>query len=94
MVKPDPELFRHACRVLGSEPERTAMVGDRYARDIVGAHEAGLFTVLLDVHGIPVPDGGPLPDAIVGSIADVPEILPLARAGGPVFQAAEVSDRE
>jgi FMN phosphatase YigB (HAD superfamily) len=23
MVKPDPELFRHACRVLVSEPART-----------------------------------------------------------------------
>ncbi len=34
MVKPDPELFRHACRELGSEPERAAMVGDRYARDV------------------------------------------------------------
>ena len=30
MIKPDPELYRHACRVLGCEPARTAMVGDRY----------------------------------------------------------------
>ena len=89
MVKPDPELFRHACRVLGSEPARTALVGDRYARDIVGAHEAGLFTVLLDVHAIPVPDGGPLPDAIVGSIADVLEVIPLAAPGAPAFRAPE-----
>ena len=78
MVKPDPELFRHACRALGSEPARTAMVGDRYRRDVVGAHEAGLFTVLLDVHGIPVPDGGPRPDAIVRSIGEVLGVLPLA----------------
>ncbi|HEX6873630.1 MAG TPA: HAD-IA family hydrolase [Micromonosporaceae bacterium] len=26
--KPDPEIFRHACRTLGVEPERTLMVGD------------------------------------------------------------------
>ena len=78
MVKPDPELFRHACRVLGSEPARSAMVGDRYARDVVGAHEAGLFTVLLDVHAIPIPAGGPLPDAVVHSIAEVLEVLPPA----------------
>ena len=37
MIKPDPELYRHACRVLGSEPARTAMVGDRYERDVRGA---------------------------------------------------------
>ena len=78
MVKPDPELFRHACRVLGSEPARTAMVGDRYARDVVGAHEAGLFTVLLDVHAIPIPDGGVRPDAVVSTIAEVLAVLPLA----------------
>jgi putative hydrolase of the HAD superfamily len=78
MVKPDPELFRHACRALGSEPARTAMVGDRYARDVVGAHEAGLFTVLLDVHAIPVPPDGPQPDAVVHSIAGVLAVIPLA----------------
>ena len=77
MVKPDPELFRHACRVLGSEPARSAMVGDRYYRDVVGAHDAGLFTVLLDVHAIPIPDGGPRPDAVIASIGEVLGVLPL-----------------
>ena len=80
MVKPDPALFRHACDVLGSRPARTAMVGDRYARDVVGAHEAGLFTVLLDVHAIPIPDGAPKPDAVISTIADVLGVLPLAPA--------------
>ncbi|GAC1660051.1 MAG: hypothetical protein NVS4B13_07190 [Candidatus Elarobacter sp.] len=78
MVKPDPELFLHACREMGSEPARTAMVGDRYARDVIGAHEAGLFTVLLDVHAIPIPAGAPRPDAVIGSIAEVLRVLPLA----------------
>jgi putative hydrolase of the HAD superfamily len=79
MVKPDPALFRHACAVLGSEPARTAMVGDRYERDVRGAHEVGLFTVLVDVHAIPLPAGGPRPDAVVATIADVLGALPLAR---------------
>jgi putative hydrolase of the HAD superfamily len=83
MVKPDPELFRHACRVLGSEPARSAMVGDRYARDVVGAHDAGLFTVLLDVHAIPIPAGGLQPDAVVTTIADVLKVLPLAAPARP-----------
>jgi putative hydrolase of the HAD superfamily len=78
MIKPDPELYRHACRVLGSEPARTAMVGDRYARDVLGAHEVGLFTVLIDVHGIAIPTDGPRPDAVVASITDVSRVLPLA----------------
>jgi len=81
MVKPDPALFLHACSVLGSEPVHTAMVGDRYARDVVGAHEAGLFTVLLDVHAIPIPEGGPQPDAIIETIADLLGVLPLPEPG-------------
>ena len=77
MIKPDPELYRHACRMLGSEPARTAMVGDRYARDVLGAHEVGLFTVLLDVHGTAIPAAGPRPDAVVSSIVEVLDVLPL-----------------
>jgi putative hydrolase of the HAD superfamily len=79
MVKPDPALFRYACRALGSVPERAAMVGDRYDRDVRGALEAGLFTVLIDVHAIPLPDGAPRPDATVPAIADVLGVLPLPR---------------
>jgi putative hydrolase of the HAD superfamily len=79
MVKPDPELFRHACHVLGSEPARAAMVGDRYGRDVVGAHDAGLFTVLVDVHGTPIPPDGPAPDAVVPTIAGVLDALPPIR---------------
>lgn len=78
MVKPDPEIFRYVCRTLGSEPERTAMVGDRYDRDIIGAGQVGLFTVLIDVHAIPIPDGAVPPDAVVDSIGDVLDALPLA----------------
>ena len=80
MVKPDPALFRHAVRALGSTPARSAMVGDRYARDVIGAHAAGLFTVLLDVHAIPIPDGAPKPDAVIATIADVLGVLPLRAA--------------
>jgi|SRR5947209_3775933 len=77
MIKPNPELYRHACRVLGSEPARTAMVGDRYARDVLGAHEVGLFTVLIDVHGAPLPAAGPRPDAVISSIRELLSALPF-----------------
>ncbi|MDQ6926941.1 MAG: HAD family hydrolase [Candidatus Eremiobacteraeota bacterium] len=85
MIKPNPELYRHACRVLGSDPAATAMVGDRYARDVLGAYEVGLFTVLIDVHAIPIPAAGPRPDAVVSSIAELIGVLPLAcsRGRGP-----------
>jgi FMN phosphatase YigB (HAD superfamily) len=82
MVKPDPEIFRLACRTLGSEPARTAMVGDRYDRDITGAAEVGLFTVLVDVHAIPLPEGARPPDVVVNAITDVLDVLPLGAAQG------------
>ncbi len=84
MLKPDPALFLHACEALGSTPARTAMVGDRYNRDVRGAQDVGLFTVLIDVHAIPLPEGAPRPDAVVPTIADVLGVLPLAppREGG------------
>jgi putative hydrolase of the HAD superfamily len=82
MVKPDPEIFRLACRTLGSEPARTAMVGDRYDRDIVGAAGVGLFTVLIDIHAIPLPEGARPPDAVVDSIEGVLAVLPLAQGHG------------
>lgn len=85
MVKPDPEIFRLACRTLGSEPARTAMVGDRYDRDIIGAAEVGLFTVLIDIHAIPIPDGARAPDAVVPSIAGVLGVLPLVSEQGAGF---------
>lgn len=77
LVKPDPEVFRLACRTLGSDPRHTAMVGDRYDRDIIGAIDVGLFTVLIDLHAIPLPDGVERPDAVVSSVAGVLEVLPL-----------------
>ncbi len=79
MVKPDPGCFTHACRTLGSDPARTAMVGDRYDRDVLGAQGAGLFSVLFDFHGIPVPEGAQAPDAVVTTLPDVLGVLPLER---------------
>lgn len=71
MVKPDPLLFAHACRKLDTPPSQSAMVGDRYERDISGAIEAGLYTVWVNVRGERVPAGARPPDAIVNGIGEV-----------------------
>jgi putative hydrolase of the HAD superfamily len=75
MVKPDPLLFAHACHTLGGAPARSAMVGDRYDRDIAGALEAGLYTIWLNVRGEELPPGAPPPDATCSSIAGAARIL-------------------
>jgi HAD superfamily hydrolase (TIGR01549 family) len=75
MVKPDPLLFAHACRTLGGAPAHAAMVGDRYDRDIVGAIQAGLYTIWLNVRREEPPPGATPPDATCSSIAEVGRIL-------------------
>jgi putative hydrolase of the HAD superfamily len=79
MLKPDPRLFRLACERLGVEPAAAAMVGDRYERDVRGAHAAGLFAVWLNVRGERVPPGAPEPDATVERLDQVEGALPLTR---------------
>ena len=75
MIKPDPLLFAHACTTLGCAPSHSAMVGDRYDRDIRGAHDAGLYTVWLNVRNETVPQGAPPPDATCETISDVARVL-------------------
>jgi putative hydrolase of the HAD superfamily len=75
MLKPDPLLFAHACEVLETAPAHSAMVGDRYDRDIRGAHDAGLYTVLLKVREEEIPPGAPQPDATCDSIGEVGRVL-------------------
>ncbi|MGA8533530.1 MAG: HAD family hydrolase [Candidatus Tumulicola sp.] len=75
MLKPDPLLFAHACATLGGAPARSAMVGDRYDRDVRGAGEAGLFTIWLNLRGERLAPGAPPPDATCASIADLARLL-------------------
>ncbi len=78
MIKPDPLLFAHACTTLGSAPSRSAMVGDRYERDVRGALEAGLYAVWLNIRGEALPPGVPPPDAVCATIGEVPKLLSQA----------------
>jgi putative hydrolase of the HAD superfamily len=50
--KPDPEIFFHALKRLGTAPEQAVYVGDNYYADIVGAQRAGLRPVLIDPDGV------------------------------------------
>jgi HAD superfamily phosphatase (TIGR01668 family) len=45
--KPSPAAFLLALEHLGSEPEKTMMVGDRVLTDIIGANQLGLVTILV-----------------------------------------------
>lgn len=75
MIKPDPLLFAHACRKLQSFPSSSAMVGDRYERDIRGALQAGLYTIWMNFHAATLPAGAPAPDLTVNTIGEVAQAL-------------------
>lgn len=66
--KPDPRVFVEGARLLGTDPARTAYVGDEPAVDALAAHQAGLTGVWLDraghrrgpgYGGPALPGGGP-----------------------------------
>jgi putative hydrolase of the HAD superfamily len=71
-LKPDVRLFLHACRALGVEPARCAMVGDRVDNDVVPARQLGMRAVLFRTgrHAAQQPrDPRELPDAEVHDVA-------------------------
>jgi len=79
--KPSTAYFDAALESLDAEPGMTWMVGDDYESDIVGAQRCGLKTILVRT-GKFRPDAversGVMPDAIVNSIAAVPDWLERA----------------
>ena len=76
--KPGPILFEEAVRRLGGAKEKTAMVGDRLSTDIVGAHAAGLRTIML-LSGIStradVAESAVKPDYIFADIDELAAVL-------------------
>lgn len=75
MAKPDPAVFAHAMALLEVVPAESVMVGDRYDRDIEGAHAAGMRAIWLRCRGESVPDGARPPDATIDSIGELPAAL-------------------
>ncbi|PPD23667.1 MAG: haloacid dehalogenase [Methylobacter sp.] len=45
--KPEPVMYQQALKVLGSSADRTLAIGDRLETDILGAHRAGLKSILV-----------------------------------------------
>jgi phosphoglycolate phosphatase len=71
--KPAPDTLLEACRILGLEPARTAMIGDSVA-DMTMATAAGVGRRIAVLSGIGQrSELEPLSDAVIGSIA---ELLP------------------
>jgi HAD superfamily hydrolase (TIGR01549 family) len=78
LSKPDPRLFEHALSAAGSEPGRTAMVGDRLDYDMVPAGEAGMRTVWLlrgEAPDEPSREQLRIPSAVIRQLSELPRAL-------------------
>jgi HAD superfamily hydrolase (TIGR01458 family) len=76
--KPAQEFFTAALADLQSQPENTLMVGDDVEADVAGALAAGLRAVLVRTGKYcedALEASGVTPTEIVGSIAEVPELV-------------------
>lgn len=73
--KPKPGMFLSAQRFLDIDMSRSVMVGDK-AEDLMAAKAAGVATKILVRTGKPVTEKGEqLAEAVLDSIADVPNFL-------------------
>jgi len=75
--KPDPAIFHYAARLAGVPASRCLYVGDRIARDILGAQKAG-FRLAVQIqhhydHG--EEDIGAVPDAIIQRMDELLDLL-------------------
>ncbi len=79
--KPDPRVFVEACRRLGTDPARTAYVGDEADVDALAARDAGLVGVWLDRPGArrrPVDESTVTGVHVIRSLDELPSVLGLA----------------
>ena len=100
--KPDPSIFHYAARLMNVPTSTCVYVGDRVARDILGAKKAG-FRLAIQIqhdfeHG--EEDNGATPDAIIGSMTEMldilkaeiakPEIMPPSKIRALLFDAGDI----
>jgi HAD superfamily hydrolase (TIGR01662 family) len=75
--KPNPRIFHQALQHWGAPPERAIMVGDTLGADILGAKNAGIYSVWITRRASPNQPHQDLiiPDAAVDSLSALTKIL-------------------
>jgi HAD superfamily hydrolase (TIGR01549 family)/HAD superfamily hydrolase (TIGR01509 family) len=75
--KPDPAIFHHAARLANVPASQCVYIGDRIARDVLGARRAGFHLAVQILHDYEhgEVDEGPVPDATISSLQELEDIL-------------------
>jgi len=73
--KPKSEIFQYMLQALNVEANEAIMVGDSIDTDVLGARNAGLRSIWLDVVATDSVSDSVKPDAVAGSLKDVLDIV-------------------
>ncbi len=77
--KPNPKIFFKALDHLGVPPERAMMIGDTLGADVLGAQNAGIFSIWItrraDKAANQEHEGILKPDAVLPSLGELPGLL-------------------
>jgi putative hydrolase of the HAD superfamily len=73
--KPDPRLFRTALEKLAAGPEEAVFIGNDPFRDISGARQVGMKTILFCPNGSPACPPESAPDYLLYQYADLPRAI-------------------
>ena len=83
-LKPDPAIYRAACKALGVEPHRCLFVGDGNARELDGAQALGMLAVRITrIMSLPsyAAESSRAWDVAIDDLREVPQLLEAAGAG-------------
>lgn len=77
--KPNPAIFRSVLEAMQIDPQEAVMVGDTLNADVLGAKNAGIFSIWI-TRRVRLESELPLsnqivPDAVIGSLSELPDLL-------------------
>jgi ribonucleotide monophosphatase NagD (HAD superfamily) len=76
--KPSPRIFRLALERLGEKAARAVMIGDQIETDLLGAHRAGVRTILV-LTGVEnqetIRRSKAKPDQVISTVDDLVDLL-------------------
>lgn len=75
--KPNPRIFQQALQHWGALPERAAMIGDTLGADILGARNAGMYSVWITRRASPnqLHQETIIPDGKVDALSELPSLF-------------------
>lgn len=75
--KPHPRIFQLALEKLNAKPGEVAMVGDTLNADILGANQAGMYSIWIKRRTTTMPEDTlpVIPEAIINSLGVLPTLL-------------------